>query len=58
MSPPSCVEALSLSIGSVEAALKTLREDNTVLRTYEFPSLCRLLEASAIQFPPEPLAAF
>ncbi|MGA5425170.1 Crp/Fnr family transcriptional regulator [Streptomyces lavendulocolor] len=52
-------EALSLSIGSVEAALKTLREDNTVLpgyRTYEFPSLRRLLETSAIQFPPESLA--
>lgn len=52
-------EALSLSIGSVEAALATLRFEDTVItgyRTYEFPSLRRLLATSAIQFPPESLA--
>ncbi|MFF8831277.1 Crp/Fnr family transcriptional regulator [Streptomyces sp. NPDC015131] len=51
--------ALGLSVGSVEAALATLREEEIVItgyRSYEFPSLRRLLEASGMVFPPESLA--
>ncbi|MFV0130396.1 Crp/Fnr family transcriptional regulator [Streptomyces sp. HMX112] len=52
-------DALSLSIGSVEAGLASLRQNNTVVtgyRTYEFPSVRRLLETSEINFPPGTLA--
>ncbi|AVZ74022.1 Crp/Fnr family transcriptional regulator [Streptomyces lunaelactis] len=52
-------DALALSIGSVEAAMATLRKSKSVItgyRTYEFPSLRRLLDTSEIQFPPESLA--
>ncbi|MET3987225.1 cyclic nucleotide-binding domain-containing protein [Streptomyces sp. PvR034] len=51
--------ALSLSIGSVEGGLASLRRDNIVItgyRTFEFPSVRRLLEASQIKFPPGSLA--
>ncbi|MFJ3861552.1 Crp/Fnr family transcriptional regulator [Streptomyces sp. NPDC090085] len=52
-------DALRLSIASVESAMKILREADIVIsgyRSYEFPSLRRLLEASEMAFPPESLA--
>ncbi|MET9847837.1 Crp/Fnr family transcriptional regulator [Streptomyces ossamyceticus] len=52
-------DALSLSIGSVEGALTQLRKSKTVVtgyRSYEFPSVRRLLEASELQFPQGSLA--
>ncbi|MFD3717017.1 Crp/Fnr family transcriptional regulator [Streptomyces sp. NPDC058674] len=52
-------EALGLSIASVESAMKVLRNAEIVIsgyRSYEFPSLRRLLEASEMAFPPESLA--
>ncbi|MFF0551850.1 Crp/Fnr family transcriptional regulator [Streptomyces sp. NPDC004311] len=52
-------DALGLSIASVESAMKVLREADIVIsgyRSYEFPSLRRLLEASEMAFPPESLA--
>ncbi|MFI1185471.1 Crp/Fnr family transcriptional regulator [Streptomyces californicus] len=52
-------EALSLSTGSIESALQSLRLKKIVItgyRSYEFPSLRRLLEASGLSFPPESLA--
>ncbi|MFD9033284.1 MULTISPECIES: Crp/Fnr family transcriptional regulator [unclassified Streptomyces] len=52
-------DALGLSIGSVESAMSALRAKEIVItgyRTYEFPSLRRLLDASEMAFPPESLA--
>ncbi|QFQ96642.1 Crp/Fnr family transcriptional regulator [Streptomyces phaeolivaceus] len=52
-------DALCLSIGSVEAALTQLRRSKTVVtgyRSYEFPSVRRLLETSELQFPQGSLA--
>ncbi|APU38703.1 Crp/Fnr family transcriptional regulator [Streptomyces sp. NPDC056254] len=52
-------DALGLSIASVESAMKVLRKADIVIsgyRSYEFPSLRRLLEASEMAFPPESLA--
>jgi CRP-like cAMP-binding protein len=52
-------DALSLSIGSVEAALTRLRKSKIVVtgyRSYEFPSVRRLLETSELQFPQGSLA--
>ncbi|MFI2351040.1 Crp/Fnr family transcriptional regulator [Streptomyces sp. NPDC019443] len=52
-------DALSLSIGSVEAAVKSLRKREIVVtgyRSYEFPSVRRLLETSELQFPQGSLA--
>ncbi|MCX5278259.1 Crp/Fnr family transcriptional regulator [Streptomyces virginiae] len=52
-------DALGLSIASVESAMKVLRDADIVdsgYRSYEFPSLRRLLEASEMAFPPESLA--
>lgn len=52
-------EALSLSTGSIESAMLSLRKKEIVItgyRSYEFPSLRRLLDASGMSFPPESLA--
>ncbi|MGW6723424.1 Crp/Fnr family transcriptional regulator [Streptomyces sp. NPDC054995] len=52
-------EALSLSTGSIESALQSLRQQEIVItgyRSYEFPSLRRLLNASGLSFPPKSLA--
>jgi CRP-like cAMP-binding protein len=52
-------DALGLSIGSVESAMSALRARDIVItgyRTYEFPSLRPLLDASEMAFPPESLA--
>ncbi|MFC8916760.1 Crp/Fnr family transcriptional regulator [Streptomyces sp. WAC05374] len=52
-------DALSLSLGSVEAGIASLRRSNIVVtgyRSYEFPSVRRLLKASEINFPPGTLA--
>lgn len=52
-------DALSLSVSSVEGAITQLRKSKIVVtgyRSYEFPSVRRLLETSELQFPQGSLA--